>query len=342
MTMRLFVYEYASAVGPSLPASIRAEGWAMLAAVVEDCAHIPNVDVTTLLHDTCHESLGHFCLQVDSDREQAAFRAQSQQADFTLVIAPETAGVLARRSRWALDGGGQLLGSSLEAIEQTGDKLGMSDLLGAAGVQTPKTVLYSCQSASPIEFPAVLKPRDGAGSQATYRIGSYAELDRKLQETCAELPGADFILQPHIAGIPVSVAFIIFADGRTVPMTPCRQLLSNDGRFRYLGGELPLTGNLGKRAVDLADSAVRAVPGLRGYIGVDLVLGDNHDGSGDHVIEINPRLTTSYIGLRQLADFNIAEAMLAAVNGGHLPDINWKQKRVRFRPGRLRLGGYRR
>ena len=50
------------------------------------------------------------------------------------------------------------------------------------------------------------------------------------------------------------------------------------------------------------------MPGLSGYVGVDVVLGN--DGR-DWAIEINPRLTTSYVGLRALAGFNLAEAMLA-------------------------------
>jgi predicted ATP-grasp superfamily ATP-dependent carboligase len=48
-----------------------------------------------------------------------------------------------------------------------------------------------------------------------------------------------------------------------------------------------------------------------GYLGVDLVLGPN--ASTDKVIEINPRLTTSYVGLRAAieSDKNLAAAMLA-------------------------------
>ena len=38
--------------------------------------------------------------------------------------------------------------------------------------------------------------------------------------------------------------------------------------------------------------------------------------SGDRVIEINPRLTTSYVGLRALARFNLAEALLAVIRIG--------------------------
>ena len=125
------------------------------------------------------------------------------------------------------------------------------------------------------------------------------------------------------------MAFLCGPRGQ-VPLLPTFQLLSDDGRFKYFGGELPIPDHLTARAVKLAYAAVACVPGLRGYVGVDLVLGDADDGSRDYAIEINPRLTTSYIGLRMLADFNIAEAMLRIASGEEFGALTWKPGRVRF------------
>ena len=84
----------------------------------------------------------------------------------------------------------------------------------------------------------------------------------------------------------------------------------------------------------LARAAIECVPGLLGYVGVDLVLGDAEDGCTllNYAIEINPRLTTSYIGLRALADFNIAEMMLRVATGEPAGELKWKPGRVRFGP----------
>ena len=38
-------------------------------------------------------------------------------------------------------------------------------------------------------------------------------------------------------------------------------------------------------------------------------------GEDDAVIEINPRVTTSYVGLRQAVDQNLAQLLLKAVHG---------------------------
>jgi hypothetical protein len=117
---------------------------------------------------------------------------------------------------------------------------------------------------------------------------------------------------------------------QTLPLLPAEQHLSQDGRFRYLGGSLPLPDALADRAVRLARRAVEAVPGLLGYVGVDLILGEPDDGSRDVVIEINPRLTTSYVGLRAMADVNLAEAMLRVAIGEEVAPLAWKRGQVCF------------
>lgn len=306
----------------------------MLSAVVEDFSRIPGVKVATLLHETCKASLGQTCRRSDAAREEEAFRELASQADFTLVIAPESEGILALRSRWVWEAGGKLLGSSPEAIEQTADKLALAEFLLHHGVPTPRSLNQSeiCNLQSAI-FPAVLKPRDGAGSQATFLVRTRAELECRFREGRQEYPDTEFIVQPFIPGIAASAAFLV-RPGTAVSLKPCLQNLSADGRFQYLGGGLPLPPDPARRAVDLGSRAVRAVPGLQGFVGVDLVLGEADDGSDDQVIEINPRLTTSYIGLRRLARFNIAEVVLAVVSGNGVPELDWTQEAIRFQVGR--------
>ena len=79
----------------------------------------------------------------------------------------------------------------------------------------------------------------------------------------------------------------------------------------------------------LATRAVACFPQLRGFIGVDAVLGDAGDGSADRAIEINARLTTSYIGLRVLARDNLVAAMLD-VAATREPVLRWYDAKVRF------------
>jgi ATP-grasp domain len=88
---------------------------------------------------------------------------------------------------------------------------------------------------------------------------------------------------------------------------------SREGRFRYGGGRLPAprNGALG-RGGPLA--AVRSVTGLRGFVGVDFVW-DETTATAE-VIEINPRVTTSYVGLaRYYGPGVVASAWLGVMLG---------------------------
>jgi predicted ATP-grasp superfamily ATP-dependent carboligase len=140
------------------------------------------------------------------------------------------------------------------------------------------------------------------------------------------------MFQRYAPGLPVSVAFLAGEETRR-SLPAVEQLLSREGRFRYLGGRLPLPAHLDCRARCLAERAVACVEGLHGWFGVDLVLGAAEDGSEDVAIEINPRLTTSYLGLRRLARFNLAEALLAMVGGSPTPPGEWETESIVFEPG---------
>jgi len=335
--MRLFVYEYVTAVNPGqgTNGSLGVEGWAMLSAIVEDFSRLAGIQVMTLVGAGLDRHLGHRCRRIRAEEEEDAFKDLAATADYALIIAPEFCGLLARRCRWVLDVGGRLLGPAPDAVALAADKLALADHFQQRSIPTPATirlsesVTHSGLSCRPELCPAVCKPRYGAGSQATFLVQSLDELPRVRELAAQEMPGEEMILQPFVVGQSASVAFLI-GSGRMRPLIPATQQLSADGRFHYRGGRAPLPPAQCERAVRLARRALEAVPGLMGYIGVDLVLGPSAGGADDCVIEVNPRLTTSYLGLRRLARGNLAEAMLGIGAGANVPDLEWHPGYVRF------------
>jgi predicted ATP-grasp superfamily ATP-dependent carboligase len=326
--MRVFVYEYLCCGGMASPsASLAAEGRAMLAAVLDDFRRAPGASVTALLAPAAAGVApdGVAAHVTDADGEGAAFRRLAAAADYTLAIAPEFGGLLEARCRWAEEAGGRLLGPSAAAVRLAADKAALAVHLRACGVPTPPCV----PPAEARRFPAVLKPRDGAGSQATFLVHDETGLQRALGQARAEGWAGELVAQPYVPGEAAGVAFLV-SPGLRPALPPAAQDLSTDGRFRYRGGRLPLPPDRAARAVRAAERAVAAVDGLRGYVGVDVVLGEAADGGGDAVIEVNPRLTTSYVGLRALARFNLAEAMLAVVAGKAPPAWEWGAEEVCF------------
>ena len=262
---------------------------------------------------------------------ESPFGELARAADQTLVIAPECGGRLEHLCREVLRVGGRLLGPSPDAVRLTADKLDLARHWARHAVPTPRTWPLGKE---PAGLPVVVKPRDGAGSQAT-RLTTDQGPVLSPSRPASSWPGP-LIAQEYVPGFAASVAFVIGPAGRW-PLVPCEQILSPDGRFQYQGGRLPIRAELAQRAVRVATPAVVCVPGLLGYVGVDVILCD--DGR-DWAIEINPRLTTSYVGLRALATFNIAEAMLAAVRGESLPEVGWHDGAITFTPdGTVSAGG---
>jgi predicted ATP-grasp superfamily ATP-dependent carboligase len=334
MRMRVFIYEYTCAAGGeahSLSAALQSEGWAMLSALLEDFGRVPGIEICTLLDEHCgHDPPDGICRRVRAPDEEIGFRALAAAADFTLLIAPEFDVILQTRCRWVVESGGRLLGPGLPVVELTGDKLTLSGYLQAGNVPTPETRLFvPGEEVPPAFFPAVWKPRYGAGSQATFLVHSSRELRNCPALGLLEGWHGEALLQPFVPGRPASVAFLTGPHCR-IPLLPSAQRLSEDGRFHYLGGSVPLPAELHGRAVAVANRALETIPDLRGYVGVDLVLGDAEDGSTDTVIELNPRLTTSYVGIRALATSNLAEALLHVALGTEIPSLSWRSGTAHF------------
>ena len=135
---------------------------------------------------------------------------------------------------------------------------------------------------------------------------------------------SNVLMQRYVRGTPVSVSLL--ADGRrAVALAVNAQRMAISSGFSYRGGRTPFEHPLAAAAVDAAIRTCAALPGLRGYVGVDLVLTE----AGPVVIEVNPRLTTAYLGVRAVLDENVAALALAAFDGV-LPSQPIARRSVRF------------
>jgi predicted ATP-grasp superfamily ATP-dependent carboligase len=99
-------------------------------------------------------------------------------------------------------------------------------------------------------------------------------------------------------------------DGRAWLLSCNRQLVdSGDGGFHYHGGVINGMLQFQTAFEQLAQNIARALPNLAGYVGVDLIVMDGNSAMLE-VLEINPRLTTSFVGLRQASGVNVAAQVI--------------------------------
>ncbi|HUE74043.1 MAG TPA: ATP-grasp domain-containing protein [Pirellulaceae bacterium] len=339
--MKLFVYEFVTGggtwqtAGSIEPAgSLLAEGRAMAAALISDLS-AADIEFSAMLDARLNGSVSLPCPVeiVGSAREEVeVFRRLVQESDATLLIAPEIGGALLNRCRTVEELGGRLVSPGSRFVAIAADKQATAERLSGSGVRVPPGVRLGSDWFAATEelFPAVIKPCDGAGSWLVTRVSDRQQF-LKLSTSPAyqqAIQQGGLRIERFVSGLAASAA-VLCGPAEYVPLLPCEQVLGGEG-FEYLGGRLPLDPPLAQRARQLALAAVKALPPATGYVGVDLILGPAADGSEDYVIEINPRLTTSYIGLRRACRQNLAKAMLA-VAAGQVAALSFDDQPVEFR-----------
>jgi tyramine---L-glutamate ligase len=210
----------------------------------------------------------------------------ASEADHTILVAPETGGVLRDLTLSVETAGGNPLGSSPGAIDLAADKNRLAAHLASWGIPTPVSRVVCPRIGLPRDvcYPSVLKPIDGAGSVDTLFIESADD------PIVATFPGEMGLLQPFIPGEPRSVTFLVGPAGPALLVGVAHQRMSlSDGRFGYLGGTLL---DEGVSQDHPTRQVLKSIPGLSGLVGVDYI-----DASPAIVLDVNPRPTTSCVGL---------------------------------------------
>lgn len=159
----------------------------------------------------------------------------------------------------------------------------------------------------------IIKPLIGVDCEDIVVIENIDDLTLDLDKTF--LPGSRVIVQEFIEGEDVSVSLI--SDGtKAVPISLNKQFvqLKND-KGTYLGGKLPFESKYKEECFDIAVKAVEAIDGLKGFVGVDLLINaDEKDVYSVYLLEVNSRFTTPYVGLRQIANFNIGKTVIDLID----------------------------
>ena len=336
--MRVFACEFVTGgglAGRPLAASLCREGDIMLRALVRDLADVPGVEVVTTRDrrlplgngDIPHFQIGESqpcaaALQAELHWMDAAqepwdrWQELMNECDAVWPIAPETGGVLERFTRLVEASGRRLLGSPSGAVRLTASKRRTSEVLAAHAIPVVPTLTRE-DITTGAQLPSsqwwVLKPDDGAGAADTHVLRSEREVRRWAHAT--GLQWAGFVVQPYIPGAASSLSLLCRDGAATLLACNSQDVRLALNRLHYRGGVVG--GREDGRALfaPLAARIAEAIPALAGYVGVDLV----ESAQGPLVLEINPRLTTSYVGLRAALGVNPAALVLDLFAGAPLP-----------------------
>ncbi|WP_367154586.1 ATP-grasp domain-containing protein [Methylomonas sp. HYX-M1] len=308
--MKILVFEYVCGgglAGEPIPASMAKEGRMMLQALLNELKQLPGVRIMLPLDQRCTR------LSVPAEAE--VFEVKDRQsldclfprlidlADAVWPVAPESDGVLAAVVDAVRAQGKPALVSDARTIRLFTDKYATLRALTALGLPCVPTGRLD-QTGGDLTFPVVIKPIDGVGCAGNRVLGDNAQL--MLASACLENPAA-YIVQPFVDGEAMSLS-CLFGRGKAWLLSCNRQRVRLvEERFELQACRVNVKSPNKQMYTDWIKQMAIAMPGLWGYVGIDLI---ENRHSGPRILEVNPRLTTSYVGISAATGINVAQQVL--------------------------------
>jgi predicted ATP-grasp superfamily ATP-dependent carboligase len=297
----IFVCEFITGGGlynVDLQPSLVREGSLMLEALLQDLVATHELQIITTRDARLPSlTLPVSVMEIGND-PWSLWQRCIKNADLVWLIGPESDGVLEKMT--AMVPPAKLIGCTPEAVRIAASKHATAELLAQQNIPVVHT--WKPEQA-PTDLPRyVAKPDDGVGCADTRCFDSFAEMQAWLQDGRV----TSHVIQPFQAGNAGSISMLCHK-GKAWLLSCNRQVVElHNGQFVYGGSVINGMAQHWNGFADVARRVAAALPGLSGYVGVDVMV----NGRDVTVLEINPRLTTSYAGLTQAAGLNVARLVL--------------------------------
>ncbi|MCW3997509.1 MAG: ATP-grasp domain-containing protein [Candidatus Bathyarchaeota archaeon] len=323
--MRILIYEYFSGGGltnNSLASSMLCEGLGMLKTLISDFKAAGHFIITILDSRIINSNFSlinadKIILISPLEKLQNVISENSRYFDAAYVIAPESNGTLQTILKIIQNSGITSLNCSINGINKVSNKIILYNFFKKNEVKSPKSINFNLlDSLSDIKnkihknfsFPLIIKPAKGTSCEGISIVRNEKNLKAAILKIRKQTSSEDFLVQELIEGMNVSVS-LLSSGNKAMAISLNRQDLiieEPDKMSEYKGGFVPFDTPFKNKSFRITEKIVELIKGLRGYVGIDLIFTNKEV----FLMEINPRLTTSYIGLRRVININIAQAIL--------------------------------
>ncbi len=326
---KILVCEFITGGGLSdapLSQSLVNEGMQMRDALLRDLSELAHYEVSVMQDARLAPSqYVRQLLNVQEGEFHNAFSRAIKQVDLVWLIAPETDGILTALTELCLasetnQSMPKFIGCGYDAALIATSKSLTFEALQKEKIHT-LPVYAADELMQEATFEAltklnvqkwVAKPEDGAGCVG---IRIFDTLEQARDWLTLEDRYLNYFVQPFQAGVAASFSFIC-GGNQVWLLSANQQHVVNDGKTFNLTG-ITVNGILPywQRFETLMRKLYKVLPDALGYVGVDVMI----DPVTDHiyVIDINPRLTSSYIGMARAIGHNPAKLILDCLLDPH-------------------------
>jgi predicted ATP-grasp superfamily ATP-dependent carboligase len=286
--MRIMVAEYAVGGGEGRSLSLLTEGKAMLSTLKMG-----------------FERMGNEVVYPKAEKDfEAAVEWLSKESDAGIVIAPDDKLYTLTK---LVESNTVNLGCPSDSVRICADKMRTSQLLSEEGIPVPRIV--PVEEVEKNEGQRYIgKPRYGCASENIVVLTG-----KNVPEEISFYDSPDYIITEFIKGDDISSSIIV-GNSSVLPLTINKQFIRREGdRLRYEGGFVPYgVGPEAESEIMRISKKVVTTLHCEGYVGIDFVLGE--DGRA-YVVDVNPRPTTSIVGIARVLNYEVADLILRAKFG---------------------------
>ncbi len=322
----LFIFEYVSGGGfnqMKIPSSLFCEGYGMLKSLILDFKKL-NFKISTLLEHRIFFLSSY--LKADNIKETRVednyidlFKAEVKKCDYCFIIAPEFSEILYTLTKIVKDYNRKLLSVDLEGIQLGMSKFETYKFFKKNKVNTPLTYQipfkgksldfnFISQIFDELKCPIIIKPDDGVGAESIYYIESEFQLSHFIHEYSNKFEkDRCYILQEFIEGEDLSISLIAhkelldkFDKNHLILAINSQNIniKNQEVKSEYFGGYTPVN-DLRIQISSILEKF--DFTKFNGFFGIDFI---RKADNSIFFIELNPRLTTSYIGVRKILSYN--------------------------------------
>jgi predicted ATP-grasp superfamily ATP-dependent carboligase len=226
------------------------------------------------------------------------FARLALHCDAAWPIAPEFDGILQTLCQIVELSGKRLLTSPASAVAITGNKFNTYQHLKQYDIATVPTRMFISDTRQ------LAQALDGAGCADSYILTDQLDFEQIRSRQ------GHYVIQPHIQGKKTSLSCLFKQGSGWLVCANLQQFDIINQQYHLskiiVNLDSDLSGYQG-----LVDTIAHALPELWGYAGIDLI----ETPDGILVLEINPRLTTSFVGINAALGINVAENVLQLLAG---------------------------
>ena len=317
--MRLFITEFITGGGLAnhpLPESLKQEGLLMLERLLADCSTIQGIDLQITLDERVKLNQSNIPAHIIQDEQDYMdiLIESAQGCDATWIIAPESNGMLTQIITSLENSHCKLINCSSQSSLVCSDKLACNQVMSEVGIHV--VPIMSAKQLTDYQAPVIVKKRIGAGSEELQIFDSGASATVFAEDS------KEWIVQPYIQGRHMSLS-VIFSDDDFIILS-CNEQVLSDGDRPKLKACIVNQNVVTEKHNIVARKIAKCLPGLKAYVGIDYIDSNNEL----YVVDINPRLSTSYVGLSRALKHNPAQLCIDAAIHQSLPEYIERNKCV--------------